>query len=245
REGQMEKGRESFVAFPLRQRDVVGDIESPATKSLHPAGEEMLDRGDRVVTVDLIEKTTHPALFNRRAPFEHFFEMDGSPGTVDARESQDDAAGVAGDGLRLAEEMARLAIRPGFGFLGDDRAVDLAVDAAAAGKEDRHAGEDFVEIPQSLHKNRTIGLRAAAAGTGAMDDDIRFSRGQGGGDHPERVPRRDIAGEHRIRGAGFGEAAHRRDRESRLIESSGEGGTEVAVADEKRTWSSHHLRRYV
>src|SRR5690606_15011852 len=122
--------------------------------------------------------------------------------------------------------------------------IDLAVNAAAAGEKNRHTGEHFVEIPQSLHKNRMIGLRSAAAGAGAMDDDIRFSRARRGSDRPERIPRRDIAGEHRIRCGGFGEPTHRRDRASRTVEVSGESGTEVAVTDQKRTWSSHHLRGY-
>ncbi len=172
RHRQSEKGGEGPVALPLREGVVIDDIIERTSGSPDSASDEMGDRTDGILLMNLVEKPAHPAFIDGGASLEEFLQVDGSSRTVDPGQPEGNAPAFPGKILGFAEEATGLAIRRGGGVFIDDRSVDLTVNAAAARENDGHSGEDSGQIFKAVDEYGPVGVGAPATGTGAVNNHV-------------------------------------------------------------------------
>jgi hypothetical protein len=180
-----EAGEEGALEEWSRVRDI--------KKARGVGGEvELKQVGDgpgRILNVDLIDPTAIgsgrrlAADIDHRLAGEEIFEQHGAAGAVDPSETADDASSGEGLLLRLAENLAGLAVRPGRGGFSDDFTPNVRINAGAGGKKDLIClRESGAEITAAFEVNGSVCFTAAAAPTGSAMDNVYFCGTGGFGD---------------------------------------------------------------
>jgi hypothetical protein len=189
REGALKTLGEAGEEGALEEWSRVRDIK----KARGVAGEvELKQVGDgpgRILNVDLIDPTAIgsggrlAADIDHRLAGEEIFEQHGAAGAVDPSETADDASSGEGLLLRLAEDLAGLAVRPGRGGFSDDFTPNVRINAGAGGKKDLIClRESGAEITAAFEVNGSVCFTAAAAPTGSAMDNVYFCGTGGFGD---------------------------------------------------------------
>ena len=185
-QGKVEFGAEDFIDFALRERAGIGEIENFAARGSRVGLGEKLNSRNDIGAVDLVDPSAVRCGGGKLAdvdggfPFEEISQQHTASRPVNAGEPHDGYAGGEDERFRFAQNFSRAAFGFGFGEFRDDAAVDLRVDAGAAGEIESGLGESGNQVPASFEVNGSVfGFGSAASAGGAMDDDLDVRKTNG------------------------------------------------------------------